>query len=329
MSNLESNLCLMNDYPLTPELLPHVSEQRPLRIVANWDQSGPEAVAFAGWVARTLPARVRVVSTVSRPWSVRSKKWLKETEAKHSEHIRAALKEHVPRSAWDEDFAVVRQGSPRCEILTDEAQRFKADVILLGSKPKAAKGRFKATSTADTLMHSSPVSIGVAPRAVKLSKKGITRVNYAFLDETGSATTSGMGLAAAIAMVLDVDLRIMAFSPEETYRHDEALAHKTLIDEWNETSLALLDRARDVVHDIASRLGVGPLKNFEVETRVSAGDGWDTVVESQKWKKGDVLFLDSLPTGSARAGRNCVYAGPRTSDFLRHTPVPVVIFPRR
>ena len=322
----------MNPLPLTPELLTSVGPERPLRIAVGWDQSGEEAVHFAGWLARTMPAQIRVVSTEKQPWShlrnktsKKYKKWRKEIEEKRSGAIREALKEHVPRGAWDEDYAVFRDGSPRYELLTQEVERFHADLVLVGSKPKAAKGRFKATSTADALMHSSPVSVGLAPRAVKLSKKGITRVNFAFLDENDEAANTGIASAAAIAMILDVDLRIMAFSPEETYDYNEQIApHRAFIDEWNETSLALLDRARDVVSDMAEKLGVQGLKNFEVETRVSAGDGWDTVVDSQKWKKGDVLFLASRP-----ATTNCVFAGPRTTDFLEHAPVPVVIFPQR
>lgn len=321
----------MDDYPLTPELMPLVGTERPLRILVGFDQSGEEAIEFAGWFARTLPSRVRVVATAKRPWSSlgskskQYRKWLKKTTDRSEEHIRAALKGSVPRSAWDDEFAVFREGKPRHDLLTQEAQRFNADLIVLGSKPKAAKGRFMASSTADALLHSSPISLGLTPRAAKLSKKGITRVNFAFLDDDDEATSSGIAAAASVAIVLDTELRIMAFSPEETYCFDgELRANRTLVDEWNETSLALLDRARDTVTEIARRIGVNELKNFEVETCVSAGDGWATVVDSQKWKKGDVLFLGSRPSAAQR-----VNVGQRASDFLRHVPVPVIIFPQR
>ena len=173
------------------------------------------------------------------------------------------------------------------------------------------------------MLHSSPISVGISPRAVKLSKKGITRVNYAFLEERTDAAVRGIKVAASVAMLLDVDLRIMAFSPKETYKHEaEFNGQSQLIDEWNESSLALLDRARDCVSDTAAQLGISEPKNFEVETCVSAGEGWKSVVNSQKWKKGDILFLDSQPTERAR-----VLTNPRTEDFLTHAPVPVVIFP--
>lgn len=321
----------MNDYPLTPQLLLQLSDKRPLRVLVSWDQCGEETVQLAGWVARTLPAHIRVVSTASRPWpqlrsttSKKYKKWRKETGDKRTNAIRKALKDHVPKHAWDKNCAVFRDGSPRHKLVREETEEFKADLVLLGSKPKAAKGRFRATSTADALMHSSPVSVGLAPRALKLSKKGITRVNFAFLDENDDASNTGIASAAAIAMLLDVELRIMAFSPQETYSYDDKITHDALINEWNETSLALLDRARDAVSDIAGSLEIGNLKNFEIQTCVSSGDGWETVVDSQKWKKGDVIFLASRPEQANR-----VYAGPRAADFLRHTRVPVVIFPQR
>lgn len=320
----------MDTYPLTPELLPHVGEERPLRILVGWDQSGEEAVEFAAWLARTTSCSIRVISTAPRPWSSlrgkkskKYKKWFKQTEDKRVSSIRHALKHQVARDAWDSEWAVFRDGAPRRELISAEAQRFKADLILLGSKSKAKKGRFLATSTADAMLHSSPISVGISPRAVKLSKKGITRVNYAFLEERTDAAVRGIKVAASVAMLLDVDLRIMAFSPKETYKHEaEFNGQSQLIDEWNESSLALLDRARDCVSDTAAQLGISEPKNFEVETCVSAGEGWKSVVNSQKWKKGDILFLDSQPTERAR-----VLTNPRTEDLLTHAPVPVVIFP--
>ena len=320
----------MDNYPLSPELLPHVGEERPLRILVGWDQSGEEAVEFAAWLARTAPCTIRVISTAPRPWSSlrgkkskKYKKWFTQTEEKRVAAIRSALKHQVPRDAWDEKWAVFRDGAPRHDLISAEAKSFKADLILLGSKSKAKKGRFLATSTADAMMHYSPISVGLAPRAVKLSKKGVTRVNYAFLDEHREATARGIKVAASVALLLDVDLRIMAFSPKETYQHEATIeAHSPLIDEWNESSLALLDRARDCVSETAALLGIPEPKNFEVDTCVSAGDGWKSVVNSQKWKKGDILFLDSQPTERAR-----VLTNPRTEDFLTHAPVPVVIFP--
>lgn len=320
----------MNHYPLTPELLPEIGEERPLRILVGWDQSGEEAVEFAAWLSRTTSCSVRVISTAPRPWSSlrgkkskKYKKWFRETEDKRVSAIRAALKEHVPHDSWDDSWAVFRDGSPRHELISKEAQQFHADLILLGSKTKAKKGRFLATSTAEAMMHYSPISVGFAPRAVKLSKKGITRVNYAFLDEREEASARGIRVAATAAMLLDVDLRIMAFSPKETYSYEATFeANAPLIDEWNESSLALLDRARDCVSDTARTLGIPEPKNFEVDTCVSAGDGWKSVVNSQKWKKGDILFLDSQPTERAKVLTNA-----RTEDFLTHAPVPVVIFP--
>lgn len=320
----------MTNSPRTPTLLPQVGPERPLRILVAWDQSGEEAIEFAAWVARTTTTCVRVISTAPRSWSSRHNskskkyaKWFKKISDQRISTMNAAIKEHIPRDARDADCAVFRDGSPRHKLISEEAANFGADLILLGSKAKAKKGRFLATSTADAMIHYSPISVGLAPRAVKLSKKGITRINYAFLSEREEASAHGIKVAATAAMLLDVDLRIMAFSPRRTYRYEAELEpHSQLIDEWNESSLALLDRARDCVSATAEALGIPEPKNFEVDTSVSSGDGWKSVVNSQKWKKGDILFLDSNP-----ANRGRVVATERTEDFLTHAPVPVVIFP--
>ena len=321
-----------------PALLSPTDSERPLRIAVCWDHSGEEAVYFAGWLAQSLPVEIRVLTTAPRPWSLRStsskkyKRWLEHTADERTRAVRKAMKEYVPSRAWDNEFVVFRDGKPRHKLLKEEIKRFGADLVLFGSKPKAAKGRFIPGSSADALLRSAPASAGIVPRGTKLTKKGITRVNFAFLntEEAAENSTRGIGLAAALALTLDVELRIMAFSPEETYSYDDDITHRPLVDEWNESSLALLDRAWDVVNNVAHDLNISDpheeLKNFAVETCVSSGEGWRTVVESQNWKKGDVLFLDSSPHSKTRKGH--VHIGPQTAEFLNHAPVPVVILRR-
>lgn len=319
-----------------PALLSSKGSERPLRIAVSWDQSGEEAVHLAGWLAQSLPAEIRVITTAPRPWpqfrstsSKKYKKWFENTLDERTHAVRRAMKHHVPSRAWDKEFLVFRDGKPRNKLLKEEIQRFDADLVLFGSKPKAAEGRFVPASATDILLRSAPASVGIIPRGAKLAKKGITRVNFAFLDtkEAARSSTRGIGLAAALALTLDVELRIMAFSPEETYNFDDDLTHRPLVDEWNEASLALLDRAWDVVMNVARDLNIkdphAELKNFEVETRVSAGEGWCTVVDSQQWKKGDLLFVDSSPQSKTRSGY--VHVGPHTAEFLSYAPVPVIV----
>ncbi|SES14455.1 universal stress protein [Corynebacterium cystitidis] len=302
-----------------------------LRILVAWDpgndeSGGTEALEFAAWLGRSTPVSVRVASTLLRPWPAslnmmgkKYKKWRKHEAEACAEAVEKALKSvDLPRSQWDKQFSTFSDGQNEAQLLTDEAQRFDADLILVGSNAAASKGRFLAGSTADALMHSSPTALGLAPRAVKLSKKGITRVNFAYIDKRADENSSGLLFAAELAATLEVTLRIITFSP--TGLTDAALNKpkgigSELIDEWNEQSLAMLDLARDRVIEHRDFL--------EVETEVGSGKGWGNAVDSLKWKKGDILCMDSHPMGTLER----VFVGSTANEFLRHVPVPVVIHP--
>lgn len=306
--------------------LPDLKEQ-PVRIAVGWDTSGTDALELAGWLSKSMPSLVRVISTETPPWSAsiskkgkKYAKWRKETHAARAAEVRKALKELVPKDKWDEEYYVLADARVREDSFNEEASRFGANILVLGSKEKADKGRFVPNRATGSLMRSSRVPLGLVPRAAKLSKRGLSRITYAFLDDCGpQRPNQGLEIAATLALRLDVPLRIVAFSPVGA----EQKMH-TLTDEWNESSLATLDRARDCVTAIAQNLGLEAQRNFAVEAKVQAGDGWDRALSSIKWKKGDVLCLGSRPT----PGERTVFVDEQTNEFLSHVSVPVVVFPQ-
>lgn len=163
---------------------------------------------FAAWLSRTTDIRVRGVTTFTRPWPSSSvsklggkyKKWFQNLESRYeSRTIKALKRADVDKSHWDATVSTFADGPSESVLLTHAAEDFNADLILLGSDATAPKGRFLAGSTADALLHSSPVPLGLVPRGVKLSKKGVTRVNYAFTSENGNAHDRGLMYAAELA----------------------------------------------------------------------------------------------------------------------------------
>src|SRR5699024_11029914 len=79
----------------------------------------------------------------------------------------------IARDQWNKDYSVLMDGPSKPQLLTQAAEDFEADLVLLGTNQGAAKGRFVAGSTADSLLHYSPIPVGLTPRAVKLSKHGV------------------------------------------------------------------------------------------------------------------------------------------------------------
>lgn len=127
---------------------------------------------FAAWLARTSDINVRGITTFIRPWPSSSisklggkyHKWYKNLDSYYRSRTIKGLKEAgVEKSQWDDDVSVFVDGPSESTLLTHAAEEFEADLILLGSDATAPKGRFLASSTADALLHSSPVPLGLVP----------------------------------------------------------------------------------------------------------------------------------------------------------------------
>ena len=128
-------------------------------------------------LARTLPettgANVLVVATVIPPgWTVPSmarvdgemQGWI---EAR-AEEAKTAVRELLAGRADDLTVELVRltdRSTPRA--LATLAQQRDATALVLGSSPDGPEGRVVVGSTADYLLHSSPVPLAIAPRAYR------------------------------------------------------------------------------------------------------------------------------------------------------------------
>lgn len=298
----------------------------PLRVLIAWrdGDSGTEAIQFAAWLARTTPIQIRAVTVFTRPWPTASlnkigtkyHKWLKKESARYSAAIKKELTNAgVPKEYWDDEVSVFLDGTSETALLTQAATAFKANLVVLGSHGGAPKGKFRAGSTADAMLHSSLLPLGLTPRSVKLSKRGVTRITCAFidLDDADSLINS----AADLAELWNVPLRIVTFAPDEltedlsrNFDLENELSH-----EWREHSLAFLDRIHDMVLERHPQLSI--------TTEIGSGKGWSDAINALKWKKGDLLYVGSTPLGHFER----VFIGSATNEILRHTRVPMLIKP--
>lgn len=199
------------------------SARQPLRVLVAWNptSSGDEAIAYAAWLARSMPVRIRVISILLRPWPATSlaklggkyqKSFNKEAKACATAVAEALTQAEIPQSVGTMISQCLPMVPP-APILTEAAKDFAADLVIVGSSASTPKGRFHSSSTTSALLHSSPSPLGLAPRATKLSKHGITRLNYAFLESGEDTSQVGLLYAASLANKLSLPLRIVAFSP--------------------------------------------------------------------------------------------------------------------
>lgn len=295
----------------------------PLRILVALrpNESGAEAIRFAAWLARTTTIQVRVATVFIRPWPSTSlsklggkyRKWYNREADACREKVTAKLEDAgIAADQWDSTVSIFLDGSSETQLVTQAAAEFGADVILLGSHGAAQKGRFLPGSTADALLHSSPIPLGLTPRAVKLPKHGVTRIDCAFGDF--EQDHSVISAAAELAYTWDLPLRIVALAPSGLATTGLDL-ESDLMHQWREQALAVLDRARDTA--------VAEFEDLTVETEIGAGTGWAGAMDAVKWKKGDLLFVGSSPMGPLER----VFIGTETSAILEHSHVPVLIQP--
>ena len=289
--------------------------------------SGKEAIDFAVWLSRTVPVQVRAVGTFLRPWPVyglskaagRYENWLQDQAEIYGTQIaKAFTAAGLEEEHWDRELAMFVDGPSESALLSEAAENFNADLVILGSAPAAPKGRFSPGSTTDALLHSSRHRLGLVPRAAKLSKKGVTRLNVALLTSEHEYDQEGLLTAARFADTWDVPLRLVAFSPmgltgpSDSVSRDKDL-HSSLDDEWHEYALGMLDRVRDAVHLT--------YESVHVDTEIAAGGGWSGAHDAVKWKKGDLLFLSTTPLGPIAR----IFVGSAEADFLRSAQVPVIV----
>ena len=310
-------------------LTDHAGLIEPLRILAVWSPSSNtmDSLRFAAWLGRTTPIEIQVASTLIHPWGQASlsklggkyKKWLKEQTDAVAEVTKDALADAgIDKQYWAEEYSILLEGSNRPQLLTDAAARFGADLILLNAHHGASKHRILAGTTADALLHYSPVTVGMPPRHAKLSKHGVTRVSFGYTEEGGTHDDPALHTAARIATRWNVPLRILAFSPDGLVRapmNDRLDVAKELAQEWREKSLGLLDLARDKVLESYPAL--------EVTAELGSGLGWKGAVDSLKWKKGDLMLLGSTPLGPFTR----VFIGSTAKELLPHLKIPVLIHP--
>ena len=257
--------------------------------------------------------------------------WLAAEMASAGESARAALlAAGVPEEMLDEEqLAMVYSDHSETSRLIEAGEEFGADVILLGSQADSPDGRYRMGSTADALLHCSPLPLMLVPRNLDFSKAGPTRVNCAYVDTEQSQ--QALRHASDLARRWDVPLRLVAFSPAGVSLDPTQVAFgdavaaagaggagassaaALLAEAWQVQAKELLERGR--------KRALSRHPDLEVTTKTGIGASWEEAVGAIKWRKGDLMVMGSSVLGDF----NRVFIGPSTNQILRHVPVPVFL----
>jgi nucleotide-binding universal stress UspA family protein len=282
-------------------------------------KAGISALHLGVEAARTLKTALSVVTVVPRPWTTPSPARIDAEYAQYADKLAA--------DSAAQAKACIAKLDPMLEVgfykyahrsasggLLDAVKELDAQALVLGSSADGSLGQVVVGSTADRLLHSSPVPLAISPRGYRGSKThGLTRITCAYPGTPESLHV--VERVAAFAARLDVPLRVITFAVRgrTMYPPEVGLdAETSILQAW-------ATQSRDALAKLKSDGVVGD----DVELQVVTGNGWDQALDAAEWEDGELLALGTSPQGAIAR----VFLGSKGAKIVRHSPVPVLVLP--
>lgn len=278
---------------------------------------GTAPLQLAAGAARSLNTSITVVSIVPKAWETPSPARVDAEYAAWANQIAAdsarSAKEFYDANASELEIIYRSHASRSISggIVEVMEQTSDAELLILGSSSNGQLGQVVIGSTADRLLHSSPVPVIIAPRGYRAARSArLTRITCAY-----PGTPEAIGTVARVAELakrVDVPLRVITFAvrgrtmyPPETGLHVE----DSILAAWEEHAQEMLERLR-----------VQGIIDDSVQTQVASGSGWDRALDAADWEDGEILALGTSPRGDIAR----VFLGSHGSKIMRYSPVPVL-----
>ena len=270
-------------------------------------------------LAHALDEPMAVVTVVPRQWSTPS---MARVDAEYGAYARQ-VGEEAERQAREylSDTTVTVDvtyravtGRSIASALVDASADLGATVLVLGSSTDGQVGRVVVGSTADKLLHASPVPLAISPREFRsVAAEGVTKVTCAFSDSPSSVAV--VGRVHALAERFGVPLRVASFGVRGATMYPPVggiTAEDSVLDSWS----AEAETAQ-------RRLFADGVIPASVERVIATGATWSDTMASVPWESGEVLAIGSSSMGPLAR----VFLGSRATKLIRHAPVPVIVLP--
>jgi nucleotide-binding universal stress UspA family protein len=282
-------------------------------------KGGRSALHLAVEAATTLKTSLTVTTVVPRPWMTPSIARIDAEYAQYAEQLAADSAKEAQQSigALSDGLKVSYHKVAHRSVsggLLEAVKELAAEVLVLGSAADGKFGQVVIGSTADRLLHSSPVPMAISPRGYRGSKTGgLSRITCAYPGTPESLHV--VERVAALAERLDVPMRVVTFAVRgrTMYPPEVGLrAEDSILEAW-------ASHARELLAQLKSDGIVGE----DVVLQVVTGNGWDQALDAAEWQDGELLAIGTSPSG----GIARVFLGSRGTKILRHSPVPVLVLP--
>ena len=284
------------------------------------NRRGKAVLGLAAMLARSSGENLVVCTVVPAPWlpglireDTAYQGYIDDIAESALARARAVLPPDVPA-----EFTRVRARSAPSGLLV-AAEQHQATLIAVGSSAAGLFGHITLSSIADRLLHSSPVPVALATRGFRTG--GVDKVARLTVAYTGTEQSEQLVRAArAMARRLGAAIRLAAFAvqaaPPETARFSSEA--EGVLTEWTANIQAAAKRVLEEDPDPGEAVPAG------AQFVIGHGPDWEYALEDVEWRDGDVLVIGSSDAGPVAR----VFLGSRAAKIVRHSPVPVLTFPR-
>ena len=282
-------------------------------------KSGSAPLHLAAGAARTLRMSLTVATIVPKPWTFPSPARVDAEYAAWADQLAADSAREAQREleSTGQSLEINYHSHAHRSVsggLTDVVSELDADLLVLGSSANGQLGQVVVGSTADRLLHSSPVPVAIAPRGYRSPRGGLlTRITCGYPGTPESVEV--VHRVAELTKRLGVPLRVITFAvrgrtmyPPEVGLH----AEDSILAAW-ETQAA----------EMLAVLRTDGVVGEDVELQVVSGNGWDQAIDDAEWQDGEILALGTSPRGDIAH----VFLGTRGTKIMRVSPVPVLVLP--
>lgn len=282
-------------------------------------KSGAAPLNLAASMARTLRTSLTVVSIVPRPWTFPSTARVDAEYAAWADQLAANSAKEAQRelASITQSLDVVFHSHAHRSVsggLVAVAGELQAELLVLGSSASGQLGQVVVGSTADRLLHSSPVPVAIAPRGYRSPKNGsVSRITCGYPGTPESLNV--LKRVVELTRRTETPLRVITFAvrgrtmyPPEVGLH----AEDSILAAWE-------TQAAEMLASLRTEGIVGP----DVTLQVLSGNDWGEAMDDAEWQDGEILALGTSP----RSDIAHVFLGSRGTKILRVSPVPVLVLP--
>jgi nucleotide-binding universal stress UspA family protein len=279
---------------------------------------GLSGLHLAVRAARTLGSSLTVATIVPKPWLTPSLARVDSEYDYWADHLAAdSAKEAYqylhPLVDGIEVNYVHRAHRSVSGGLIEVIDEVDGEVVVLGSLPAGGRELVVVGTTADWLLHTSPVPVAISPRGYRSSTGRLTRLTCAYAATPDTIDVVRRCVEAAERF--GVPLRVLTFAVrgKTMYPPEVGLdVEDSILDAW-------AAQAQEILQNLKTEGVVGE----DVVLQVVTGHSWKEALDKAEWQDGEIPALGTTPRGDIRR----VFLGSRSAKIIRESPVPVLVLP--